>query len=419
MSTGSSGLKNADWIAPVCMVLLWLIGISFIYSAQSYNIDEIPVLKQFWIRQIIFGIVGFGVYAAIARADYDIFLRYAHIIYIFSVLLLIPLVLKEYFNIPIPFVESRFNSTRWINFKFFSIQPSEIAKIGTCIMCASILARSKVGTIKTSIKVLIKLGVVFFIPILLIFLQPDLGSTLVFPPMVFAMLYVSKLSKRFFGTALAAFCICVSVVAIDIAGYANFLSSQNMDPSEAARLNAYGGSSSILPPLKDYQRNRILAFVAPDVIDPRGLGVSWNQRQSLISVGTGGLWGKGHAQGTQAKLGYLPSDVAYNDFIFSVIAEESGFVGGSAVVILLTSIVIFSCMRSARLSRDRFGQYLSIGIAAALMTHVFINIGMTIGIMPITGVPLPMLSYGGSFILTCCILLGLVQSVYRHRQKYA
>ena len=171
--------------------------------------------------------------------------------------------------------------------------------------------------------------------------------------------------------------------------------------------------------MKDYQRNRILAFVAPDVVDPRGLGVSWNQRQSLISVGSGGIVGKGLSEGTQAKLGYLPSSVAYNDFIFSVVAEESGFAGATLAILLLAGVVIFGCVLTAQLAADKFGQFLCIGIAAILMTHTFINIGMTVGVMPITGVPLPMMSYGGTFVLTCCILLGLVQSVYRHRRIYS
>ena len=115
-------------------------------------------------------------------------------------------------------------------------------------------------------------------------------------------------------------------------------------------------------------------------------------------------------------MGYLPSSVAYNDFIFSVIAEESGFVGGLAVIFLLSVIVIYGCVRTAQITGDRFGQFMCIGIAAILMTHSLINVGMTMGVMPITGLPLPMLSYGGTFVLTCCILLGLVQSVYRHRK---
>ena len=256
-------------------------------------------------------------------------------------------------------------------------------------------------------------------PILLIFLQPDLGSTLVFFPMLFAMLYISNLPKRFFVAVLLVFCVLLGAVSADIYGYNSFLKSTGMSANEASRNNAYGSSDSFHLPIKDYQRNRILAFVAPDVIDPRGNGVSWNQRQSLISVGSGGVFGKGVAEGTQAKLGYLPSSVAYNDFIFSVLAEESGFVGATFTVVLMAVIIIYGCLGAAQRSRDRFGQYLCVGIGVILMTHSFINVGMTVGIMPITGLPLPMLSYGGTFVLTCSILLGLVQSVYRHRKEYA
>jgi rod shape determining protein RodA len=138
----------------------------------------------------------------------------------------------------------------------------------------------------------------------------------------------------------------------------------------------------------------------------------------LISVGSGGFLGKGFTEGTQAKLGYLPSSVAYNDFIFSVVAEESGFLGGTFAILMMATIVAYGCVRAAQVSRDKFGQFLCIGIATILMTHSFINVGMTIGIMPITGLPLPMLSYGGTFVLTCCVLLGLVQSVFRHKREY-
>ena len=133
--------------------------------------------------------------------------------------------------------------------------------------------------------------------------------------MLFAMLYISTLPKRFFAILMLLCAATVGLVAVDIWGYSNFLKDNKMTASEASSRNAYGSSAPFCLPMKDYQRNRILAFVAPDVVDPRGLGVSWNQRQSLISVGSGGILGKGHAQGTQAKLGYLPSSVAYNDFI--------------------------------------------------------------------------------------------------------
>ena len=411
--------RSFDFVMPVCMLLLFLFGVVFIYSAQSYLADEIELSKQFWVKQLvyIFGI-GMPVYLLFAFIDYKWLFQNAHIIYWICLLLLIPLVLKELFSIPIPFVQSRYNATRWINLGFFSIQPSEVAKYGTCVMLAAMLARNKIGSFKETILFWIKLALALIIPILLIFLQPDLGSSLVFFPMLFSMLLISELPYRFFVLTLTIFAIVVGLVAADIYGYHNFLRENNMTAKEAASQNAYGSSGALTLPMKDYQRNRILAFVLPDVVDKSGMGVTWNQRQSLISVGSGGLLGKGITEGTQAKLGYLPSSVAYNDFIFSVVAEESGFLGGTFAILMMATIVAYGCVRAAQVSRDKFGQFLCIGIATILMTHSFINVGMTIGIMPITGLPLPMLSYGGTFVLTCCVLLGLVQSVFRHKREY-
>ena len=408
---------RSDIVMPVCMALLSLMGLAFIYTSQMYNIDEMSIARQFWFRQIIFLGLGSAAYFAISRMDYEKCFVYAHWIYAACIALLVPLFLEGSCGINMPFVSSRFNATRWINVGIFSLQPSEIAKIGTCIMVAAILARSKIGTVKESLKVLLKIFIVAAIPILLIFLQPDLGSTLVFPPMIFAMLYVSKLSKRFFIAAFAAFALAVAAVGLDISGYISFLEQNKITATESSKGNLFGSTHFSLP-MKDYQRNRILAFVAPEVVDKRGQDVTWNVRQSLISIGSGGFFGKGLGEGTQAKLGYLPSDVAYNDFIFAVLAEESGFFGAAAAILLLAAILLFSCLRAAAKSRDRFGQLLCVGVCAMLTTHVFINIGMTVGIMPITGLPLPMLSYGGSFVLTCFMLLGLVQSVFRHRRQF-
>jgi rod shape determining protein RodA len=170
-------------------------------------------------------------------------------------------------------------------------------------------------------------------------------------------------------------------------------------------------------PLHDYQRNRIVSFIAPDKVDTKGTENTWNLRQSLISVGSGGLAGKGWTEGTQAQLGYLPRSVAHNDFIFSVIAEEKGFLG-SLTVLGLFGLILFNGIRIAGLARDRLGTLLAIGVTVLFAVHVFVNIAMTIGLVPITGIPLPFISYGGSFVLSCCLLQGLVQSVYRFRKDF-
>ena len=232
--------------------------------------------------------------------------------------------------------------------------------------------------------------------------------------MIFALLYVSRLSEKFFLAAFALFALAVGVLAVDINGYSKHLELQRNDAATVASVS--GEYKSILP-IHNYQRDRILTFVAPDVVDPQGTGASWNAKQAKISAATGGATGKGLLKGTQAQLGYLPQAVAHNDFIFSVVAEETGFLG-SAFVVGLFCLMVANGMRIAGLSKDRFGMQLAVGVSVLFLVHFFINIGMTIGITPITGLPLPFLSYGGSFVLSCFFLQGLVQSVYRYRKDY-
>ena len=396
--------RRLDWINPFCILLLSAISVSFIYSAQfNHDGDD-------WIKQLFWIVLGCGVYAVISAINYKTLLSYAHFIYAAGILGLV--LTTKYSPISVEMMGAR----RWIDVGITTIQPTEGAKIGTLIMIASILARSKVGTVKESLLVLAKVAVVFLVPIVLIFSQPDLGSSLVFPPMIFALLYVSRLSEKFFISAFALFAVVVSVVGVDIYAYSRHLEkAREVKRSETSTLT---GEYTSLLPIHNYQRDRILTFVAPNVIDPEGTGASWNAKQAKISTATGGLTGKGFRNGTQAQLGYLPKAVAHNDFIFSVIAEETGFLG-SAFVVGLFCLIVINGIRIAGLARDRFGMQLAIGVSVLFLVHFFINIGMTIGITPITGLPLPFLSYGGSFVLSCFILQGFVQSVYRHRKDYS
>jgi len=245
----------------------------------------------------------------------------------------------------------------------------------------------------------------------LIFLQPDLGSTLVFPPIAFSLLYVARMPTKFFVSTFVVFVVLIGLLGFDLYHYYQY---KLENPKSSDVVVAYEETS--LLPLKDYQRKRILTFVAPEVEDPHGVGSNWNRIQALIAVATGGVSGKGLGEGMQAKLGYLPTAVAHNDFIFAVIAEESGLLGGVLVVGMLC-LVVFGCLRVAARAADRFGSMLAVGVSVLLMTHIFINIGMTIGITPITGLPLPFLSYGGSFMVVCFLMLGMVQSVFRHRNS--
>ena len=398
----SKPMSSFDLINPIAILILSIAGIIFIYSAQ------ISIDGNDWKKQILWVVMGIFAYFAVSLMNYKYVLKYAHFIYFFGILgLLLATPLS-------PVSVEMMGARRWIDLGFTTVQPTEAAKIATLIMAASLLARSNLENFKESLVVLLKVFLIFTVPMLLIFMQPDLGSTLVFPPMIFSLLYISNLSKKFFISAFILFAVLLSALSIDIYQYSRYLDAQNNADQAIAETSTF---NSVLP-LHNYQRNRILTFIAPKVVDPSGTGASWNANQAKISTATGGFSGKGFLNGTQAQLGYLPKAVAHNDFIFSVLAEETGFLG-STLIIGLFSLIVANGIRIAGIARDSFGTQLAIGISILFLVHFFINIGMTIGITPITGLPLPFLSYGGSFVLSCFILQGLVQSIYRYRKDFS
>jgi rod shape determining protein RodA len=383
-----------DWVTPVCLVVLSVMSVLFIRSAQAYGGGS------YWKMQMLWCMIGFSVYGVVAWIDYHWWMRYSHLLY-FAVIFALLLVFAG------PVI---YGARRWIDFGIFKIQPSEIAKWSTMVLGASILSRSPTGDMSESLKGIMKISACFGLPMFLIFLQPDLGSTLVFPPIAFSLLYVARMPAKFFVSTFVVFVVMLAVLGFDIYHYYLY-KLENPQTTEA--VVAFEDTS--LLPLKDYQRKRILTFLAPEVEDPQGIGANWNRIQALIAVATGGFSGKGLGEGMQAKLGYLPTAVAHNDFIFAVIAEESGLIGGTLAIGAIM-LIVFGCLRVAAKASDRFGAMLAVGVSVLLMTHVFINVGMTLGITPITGLPLPFLSYGGSFLIVCFFLLGMVQSVYRHRK---
>ena len=392
--------ERFDWVMPACLVSLSTIGVFFIYSAQF------ATEQHQWMTQLVWMGLGAVIYLITSFLDYRLWLKYAHWVYLLAIGMLLVVL------IPGVGTTHGMGARRWLDLPGVgAFQPSELAKVAVLFATASILTGSKLGTVRDSLQVLIKLALAVGIPMLLIIAEPDLGSALVIAPMVFAMLYVSNLSMRFFAGALGVFALLVGIVALDVWRYSVFIETNHLSFSHDR--GAYEEHSWL--PLRDYQRNRVLAFAMPDKVDPMGIG--WNSRQSLISVGSGGLYGKGWTEGTQAKLGYLPRAVAHNDFIFSVIAEEKGFLG-SITVIGLFGVVLWNGLRIAGMARDRFGALLALGVTVLLTVHVFVNIAMTIGIVPVKGIPLPFISYGGTFVLSCCLLQGLVQSVYRFRRDF-
>ncbi|MDR2664376.1 MAG: FtsW/RodA/SpoVE family cell cycle protein [Puniceicoccales bacterium] len=390
-------IRRWDLLAPLCMLFLTLMGIFAIHSAQS------AFHGTQWRGQVVWFLGGIALYVLCAAMDYRIFLRQAHWLYGAGILLLLALWT--------PLGVSHCGAQRWIRLFCLQLQPAELAKLTTIFLLSATLSRTRIDGAIESKFLLLRLFVIFSIPWLLIFLQPDLGSALILPPILLALLYVSGLPGRFF-LLLAAFAFAVlALLAWDIFRYRNFLDESSLCPDR------HGGlyQSHSLFPLKDYQRNRILGFVAPAAVDPQGTNISWNLRQSLIAVGSGGFSGRGSGD-DQTRLGYLPRSVATNDFLFSTLAEGKGFLGAFSAVTMLM-VLSWNNLRIARLSRDRFGRYLAVSAAILLAMHTLINVGMTLGLMPITGVPLPFLSYGGSFLIVCFLLQGIVQSVYHRRQN--
>jgi rod shape determining protein RodA len=296
---------------------------------------------------------------------------------------------------------------RWIDLRFFQLQPSEFAKIAFIFAQANFLSRPADELKQVSI--FAKSLAMTALPFALILKEPDLGSALVFFPITFLMMLVAGVPRKFITSLIAGTGILISILLADIL-YA---------PPDAWWTVK----------LESYQRQRLLTYFGQDFA-PRNAtpeerkkwrevqrSKSYNVEQALISVGSGGLTGKGWRQGTQYALGFLPRAVAHNDFIFSVIAEEEGFVG-SVVVITLYTVILFSGIKIAGQARDRLGKLLAVGVVAMLFSHVFINIGMNIRLMPVTGIPLPLLSYGGSSVLCSLIAIGILQNVYMYRKTY-
>jgi len=390
---------HIDRVLMVALVGLMLLGAAFVYSATmvSESARLAPWYSQSWFRQIVWYGLGTGVAAAICCVDYHTLTRWSMIAYWVAVLMLIAVLF---------FGSVRFGARRWFDLGIFSLQPSEFAKLAFIMAQAHFLSRP-VEELRSLLTFWKALGLML-LPFVLILKEPDLGSALVLLPTGLAMLLVAGTPRRYLLRLLAGAAILGALFLVDV-----LFMPTNWQVK-----------------LEDYQRRRLMVYFGKEDAPPAGAtkaerlrlrqqqsDYSHNVRQALISVGSGGLTGKGWRQGTQNALGYLPRSVAHNDFIFSVIAEEKGFVG-SVIVLTLYGAVLFSGIRIAGQARDRLGKTLAVGIVTLIFSHVFINIGMNIRIMPVTGVPLPLLSYGGSSVLGSLIAMGILQNVYIYRKTY-
>jgi rod shape determining protein RodA len=357
------GRNKSDRILFGTMLALSAFGLLMVYSATR---SSGSVGME---RQMIFVAAGLTLYAVISNIDYR---ELKNLIPIVSIAVLVGLFAVYLFE-PVN------GARRWIDLGFFKLQPAEFAKVIVILLLAAILSpsnREEVGQRQLTWPTVIRAILIVALPAVLVLFEPDLGTTLVFGFILFVMLFVAGATWRQM-LALAA------TAALGVVAVLQF------------KL------------LEEYQMNRILVLFRPE-IDPQGIG--YNILQSRYAVGSGQLFGKGlFAEGTQTSFEYVPEQET--DFIFTAVAEQLGFVGG-VLVVAAFAVIIWRLLVIAANARDRFGALIAAGLAAMMVFHVFVNVGMTIGIMPVTGIPLPFLSAGGSFYLAMTLALGIANSVW-------
>jgi rod shape determining protein RodA len=390
--------SRVDWLQMLALASLMLVGVAFVFSATMVNESaaQVPWFNQPWFRQIVWYGLGIAAMAALCVIDYLVLARWSLVIYWFTILLLLVVLVPHLGAV-------RFGARRWIDLGPLSLQPSEFAKLALILALGNFLSRPA-DELRRPEVFWKSLGLIV-LPFLLIMKEPDLGSALILLPIGLTLMFVAGVPVRFLWRLVGGGGLVVGLILVDV-----LLAPPNWQIK-----------------LEDYQRRRLLVYfgldgTSRDASPPQKAearrsmrNYSYNVEQALISVGSGGMTGKGWRQGTQNALGYLPRAVAHNDFIFSVLAEEKGFMG-SAIVIALYFMVLITGIRIAGQARDRLGRLLAVGVVAMLFSHVFINIGMNIRLMPVTGVPLPLLSYGGSSVLSSLIAAGIMQNVYIHRR---
>ncbi len=360
------GRLGADPMIVILPLLLCGIGLLVLYSAAQY----ITIARgiDYSTRQAVWMAVGFAVAFIISRIDYRRILDWSYLFYGLAVFALILLLLVG---------GARMGARRWLAIGGIAFQPSEFTKIALILITAYFLGNNRYGL--KNIRACVIPLVILAVPFLLIAKQPDLGSAIVLVPMLLAMLYAAGVRARY-------------VLFIIAGGLASAPLFWNL--------------------LKDYQKTRLLVFTNPN-LDP--LGAGYTIIQSKIAIGSGGLWGKGWMSGTQNQLNFLPE--RHTDFIFSVVGEEWGF-AGSAIVILLFILFFKHALAVAQRTNDVYGRIIVTGATVMLAFQAVVNIGMTVGLMPVVGLPLPFITAGGSSLLTACTCVGLILSVDMHRTTF-
>jgi rod shape determining protein RodA len=364
----SRNWRSFDLVMVITAILLVIYGLALIYSGSlsSYG-NTADILGHPIAKQVAFAVAGLVVMVVVARTDYRNWSGWAMPLYIASLLALVFVFVIG---------GSAFGSRRWILIAGTEIQPSELTKLVTIVLLAHYLADNEHRM--ENPRVLLMSFALAAVPAALVFLEPDLGTAVVFMAIWVGMVFVAGAPLRH---------LAVSFVSL-IAGIP-FL---------------------MLAALNGYQRERLAIFLDPSR-DPYGTG--FNIVQAQISIGSGGLWGKGLTHGTQTQLDYLRTQTT--DYVFSVLGEELGFVG-AVVLFVLFIILLMRGLRAANLAPDTFGRLLATGTVVMILFQVFINVGVNLRIFPVTGIPLPFISQGGSSLVTLFAALGILQSILLRRR---
>ena len=395
-------LRNFDLGIFLPTLVLIVVGLFAVYSATYLT------SSSYFSKQLIYAFLGIVLIVSIVLIPYKIIYEFSYLLYVLSLLLLL---LVFFMGV------KGFGAERWLAIGPMRLQPSEFAKITTVLAVARYLSQND-----RNINEWKHLAVVFLmilIPFMLIAKQPDLGTSLVFLALIIPMLYMAGISWFFLFVITTP--IITMIVAFNLYAFMGWmlllliiliLARQKGIVKFGVFLMhiAVGAITPVLwKTLRPYQQQRILTFLQPEK-DPRGAG--YQIIQSKVAIGSGGVWGKGFLQGSQSHLNFLPAH--HTDFIFSVIGEEQGFVG----IVLILMVFVFLFLYLLYLSnqvKSSFARLSLVGLMTILLFHTLINIAMTIGLAPVTGLPLPFLSYGGSFLLTSCLLIGITMNFSKNR----
>lgn len=345
-----------------------IILMSLVIIGSATHVNTMAEERFYYVqRQGVFIVINVLLAIFLMNFDYKMLQGHSKELYVFNLVMLVAVMLVG---------ESALGAQRWISLGPINIQPSEFSKL-IMIVCLAAMLEETVGNLNTIgdlLPVLVYMG----IPFILVLKQPDLGTSLVFLAIFLGMIFVCGVRLKLLGGMFALGAACLPL---------------------------------LWPFLKDYQKMRIMVFIDPNV-DPLGSG--YHIIQSKIAIGSGMIFGKGLFEGTQSQLNFLPEN--HTDFIFAVVGEELGFVG-AALLLFLYAVLLWRAVQIAKDASDMFGRLLATGVASMLAFHVLVNVGMTTGIMPVTGIPLPMMSYGVSSLTTNIMALALLLNIHQRKQK--